>query len=126
MPTVWRDVFEKIKALGMNTVVFYVDWALLEGKAGVFSAEDVFALQPFIKAAEETGMYLIPRPGPYINAEASGGGFPGWLQRISGRLRTSDQAFLNATQKQAFFSVKFHVLSNNHSANPVESATSTM
>lgn len=99
MPTLWRDVFKKIKALGMNTVVFYIDWALLESKQGNYSAEGIFALQPFIQAAKDTGMYLIARPGPYINAEVSGGGFPGWLQRCEGKLRTSDPAFLNATKK---------------------------
>lgn len=33
----------------------------------------------------------------YINAEASGGGFPGWLQRIKGVLRTADADYLKAT-----------------------------
>lgn len=29
--------------------------------------------------AKEIGLYVIYRPGPYSNAEANGGGFPGWL-----------------------------------------------
>ena len=29
--------------------------------------------------AQEAGLYVIARPGPYINAETDGGGFPGWL-----------------------------------------------
>jgi hypothetical protein len=33
----------------------------------------------------------------YINAEVSGGGFPGWLQRIKGHLRTRDADYLAAT-----------------------------
>ncbi|THX48122.1 putative beta-galactosidase, partial [Aureobasidium pullulans] len=37
------------------------------------------------------------RPGPYINAEVSGGGFPGWLARNPGIPRTRDPRFLNAT-----------------------------
>ncbi len=72
----------------------YVDWALLEGKPGQYMAEGVFDLEPFFKAAEDTGIYLIARPRPYISlstlapeqrtlltgekdAEVSGGGFPG-------------------------------------------------
>lgn len=43
------------------------------------------------------GLYLIARPGPYINAETSGGGFPGWLQRVPGHLRTNDSSYLEAT-----------------------------
>jgi beta-galactosidase GanA len=82
-------------------VSFYVDWALLEGKPGVYRADGVFDLQPFYDAALEAGIWLIARPGPYINAEASGGGFPGWLQRINGTLRTRAEDYLNATDKYA-------------------------
>lgn len=97
----WLDVFQKVKALGFNCVSFYVDWALVEGKSGDYSAEGIFALEPFFDAATEAGIYLLARPGPYINAEVSGGGFPGWLSRIRGTLRTSDPDYLNATDKYA-------------------------
>lgn len=76
---------------------FYVDWALLEGNPGEYSAEGIFAFEPFFDAAKEAGIYLLARPGPYINAEVSGGGFPGWLQRIKGQLRTRSPDFLSAT-----------------------------
>jgi len=95
VPSLWLDVFQKIKALGYNGVSFYVDWALLEGKQGSFSAEGIFALEPFFEAALEAGIYLLARPGPYINAEVSGGGYPGWLQRTEEVLRTP--AYLNYT-----------------------------
>jgi beta-galactosidase GanA len=97
VPALWLDVFQKIKALGYSGVSFYVDWALVEGTPGVFSAEGIFDLNPFFTAASEAGIYLLARPGPYINAEVSGGGFPGWLQRIKGHLRTPDADYLNAT-----------------------------
>jgi beta-galactosidase GanA len=61
----WTDVLQKIKAIGYNGVSFYVDWAPLEGRPGHFSAEGVFAYEPFFAAAEEVGLYLIARPGPY-------------------------------------------------------------
>lgn len=97
VPDLWLDVFQKIRALGYNGVSFYVDWALLEGKPGVYRAEGVFSLEPFYEAAQKAGIYLIARPGPYINAEVSGGGFPGWLQRINGTLRTRASDYLKAT-----------------------------
>ncbi|CAI7573668.1 unnamed protein product [Penicillium discolor] len=97
VPSLWIDVLQKVKALGFNCVSFYIDWALLEGKPGEYTAEGVFALEPFFDAAKEAGIYLLARPGPYINAEVSGGGFPGWLQRVNGTLRTSDEAYLKAT-----------------------------
>lgn len=80
-----------------NGVSFYVDWALLEGQPGTYTAEGIFDLEPFFAAAKEAGIYLIARPGPYINAEVSGGGFPGWLQRVKGQLRTRNAEFLAST-----------------------------
>jgi hypothetical protein len=99
VPSLWLDVLEKIKAMGFNTVSFYVDWALLEGTPGEFRADGIFSLEAFFEAATKAGLYLIARPGPYINAEVSGGGFPGWLQRIKGKLRTAEADFLAATDK---------------------------
>ncbi|KAJ8115873.1 hypothetical protein ONZ43_g4566 [Nemania bipapillata] len=97
VPGLWLDVFQKIKALGYNGVSFYVNWALLEGSPGHFSAEGVFAYEPFFDAASKAGIYLFARPGPYINAEVSGGGYPRWLQRNTGTLRTNESAYMDAT-----------------------------
>lgn len=98
VPGLWVDVFQKIKALGYNGVSFYVDWALLEGDPGHFTAEGIFSFDPFFDAAAEAGIYLLARPGPYINAEVSGGGFPGWIQRNPAILRTNMTAYIEATQ----------------------------
>ncbi|KAL6352317.1 hypothetical protein LRP88_14401 [Fusarium phalaenopsidis] len=37
VPSLYLDLFQKVKAAGFNMVSFYVDWALLEGKPGEFS-----------------------------------------------------------------------------------------
>ena len=84
--------------MGYNCVSFYVHWAVLEGNPGEFSAQGVFAFEPFFDAAKKAGIYLLARPGPYINAEVSGGGYPGWLQRVKGTLRSADQDYLQATE----------------------------
>ena len=99
VPSLYLDVFQKIKALGFNMVSFYIDWALLEGQPGHFRADGIFDLEPFFDAAKDAGIYLLARPGPYINAEASGGGFPGWLQRVPGQLRTNATSYLDSTNK---------------------------
>ncbi|KAJ5611498.1 beta-galactosidase, partial [Penicillium herquei] len=95
-PDLWLDVFQKIRALGYSAVSFYVNWALLEGDRGQIRTDGVFQLDKFFAAAKEAGLYLIARPGPYINSEVSGGGFPGWLQRVNGRLKTTDPEYLAA------------------------------
>lgn len=70
VPSLWLDVFQKIKALGYSGVSFYTDWALLEGKPGDFSAEGVFALEPFFAAAKEAGIYLLA-----VSCDLSLGGY---------------------------------------------------
>lgn len=64
VPDLWLDIFQKVKALGFNTVSFYTHWALLEGEPGVYRADGVFDFETFFKAAAEAGIYLIARPGP--------------------------------------------------------------
>jgi hypothetical protein len=68
VPSLWLDVFQKIKALGLDMVSFYIDWALLEGKPGDFEANGVFDFTGFMEAAQQAGLYLNARPGPYISA----------------------------------------------------------
>ncbi|KAG7291830.1 hypothetical protein NEMBOFW57_001851 [Staphylotrichum longicolle] len=69
VPSLWADVLEKMKALGLNAVWFDVPWALLEGKPGEFRAEGVFDLAPLFEAAGELGLWLVARPGPYITTD---------------------------------------------------------
>lgn len=95
-PDLWLDIFQKVRALGFSAVSFYVDWALLEGEPGSVRVDGVLRLDKFFSAAKEAGIYLIARPGPYINAEVSGGGFPGWLQRVPGPVKRTNPAYLDA------------------------------
>jgi beta-galactosidase GanA len=104
VPTLWLDIFQKLKAAGFNCVSFYRDWALLEAKRGHYIADGLFDLNPFFDAAKQTGIYLIARPGPYINTEVSGGGFPGWMQRVKSPFRTNNPKYLEATDKYKLLS----------------------
>ncbi|AEO65317.1 glycoside hydrolase family 35 protein [Thermothielavioides terrestris NRRL 8126] len=101
VPALWSDVLEKMRAAGLNAVSFYVPWALLEGRPGEVRAEGVFDVAAFCRAAAEVGLWLVARPGPYINGEVTGGGLPGWIQRLRGHPRTSDADYLAATNNYA-------------------------
>lgn len=47
--------------------------------------------------AKELGMYMIIRPGPYVNAEANAGGFPLWVTTGAyGGLRDNDPRYTEA------------------------------
>ena len=96
-PGLWLDVFQKIKAMGFSAVSFYVDWGLVEGNPGHVVLDGVFSFQEFFYAAQEAGIYLLARPGPYINAETASGGFPGWVDRLQGVLRSTAPDYLNST-----------------------------
>ena len=98
MPSLWLDVFEKIKALGFNTISFYVHWGLVEYAKDDFNFDGIFDLEPFFEAAKKAGLYLIARPGPYINAETTGGGTPGWGTRVPGAWRTGNATYLSAME----------------------------
>lgn len=99
VPGLWLDIFQKIKALGFNGVSFYVDWGLVEGQQGHVRLDGIFDLKPFFDAAAEAGIYLIARPGPYINAETSAGGLPGWTLRIPCVLRSNCTEYEDATKQ---------------------------
>jgi len=90
----WRDVLEKMKAAGFNAVSLYFDWGYHSPKPGVYDFTGVRDVDKLLDIAEELGIYVIARPGPYINAEVDGGGFPTWLSTKPGATRTSDPDFL--------------------------------
>ena len=47
--------------------------------------------------AKEVGLYMIIRPGPYVNAEANAGGFPLWATTGEyGGLRNNDSRYTEA------------------------------
>ncbi|WP_418359849.1 beta-galactosidase [Sphingobacterium detergens] len=82
----WRDRFKKIKEAGFNTVETYVPWNWHERHIPRDMQDqskfDFSDLKRWLKMAqEEFGFYTIVRPGPFICAEFSGGGYPRWLAK---------------------------------------------
>jgi beta-galactosidase GanA len=95
-PDLWRDILEKDKAGGFNAVSLYFDWAYHSPKPGVYDFSGVRDVDRLLGMAEEVGLYVIARPGPYINAETTGGGFPAWLKLVPGRARSSAPGYTSA------------------------------
>ncbi len=75
----WRDRLFKLKAAGYNAVDLYFCWNYHSPAQGVYDFTGIRDVQALLKITQELGLFVIARPGPYINAEYSGGGFPGWL-----------------------------------------------
>src|SRR4051812_6086196 len=98
-PDLWRDMLQKMKANGYNGVSIYVDWAYHSPKPGVYDFSGVRDLDRFLDMANQLGIYVIARPGPYINAEVDAGGFPGWLTTKAGTARTNNAAYMSYTDE---------------------------
>lgn len=98
-PDLWRDVLQKIKASGFNTVTFYFDWGYHSPKQGELDFTGIRDMERAITMAGEEGLYVITRVGPYVNAELARGGFPGWLNNQRARARTDDPEYLKATDE---------------------------
>ena len=97
----WRDLFQKMRANGYNTVSLYFFWGLHQSKEGGpfdFSKGTIKDLDLLLTMAQEEGLYVIARPGPYVNAEISMGGLPAWMTNYSGGLRTTDPKVLAASK----------------------------
>ena len=82
MPDTWRDIFKKMRAMGLNCVETYCAWNMHEKKIGEFDFSSNLDIRSFIKIANEEGLMVIVRPGPYICAEWEFGGLPWWLQTM--------------------------------------------
>ncbi|KAH7885531.1 glycoside hydrolase family 35 protein [Phlebopus sp. FC_14] len=90
VPDLWLDILQKIKAAGFNAISVYTHMALINPSPGVIDFNDYRALKPLYDAAKQTGIWIILRPGPYINAETTAGGIAHWItSQVSGELRTN-------------------------------------
>ncbi|MFD8500686.1 beta-galactosidase [Amycolatopsis sp. NPDC059657] len=95
-PELWRDILEKVKAAGFTGVSLYFHWGYHSPAPGVYDFTGVRDVDRLLRMTEELGLYVVARPGPYINAETTGGGFPAWLKNVDGRARSSDPGYTAA------------------------------
>ena len=93
----WRARMKMAKALGLNTITTYVFWNLHERQPGQWDFSGDLDVAAFVKMAQEEGLYVILRPGPYICSEWDFGGYPAWLLKTPGlRVRSLDPRFMQA------------------------------
>lgn len=95
----WEDRLLKLKAAGLNTVETYVPWNYHEKKKGEFDFSGMLNIEKFIETAQNLGIYVIVRPGPYICAEWDFGGLPSWLLKDKNiRLRCMDKKYVKEVE----------------------------
>jgi beta-galactosidase len=95
----WRQRLEMVRALGCNTVCAYMFWNQHEPRQGEFDFTGQNDVAAYVRIAQEAGLHVILRPGPYSCAEWEFGGFPWWLLKNDGiQLRTRDPRYLAAVK----------------------------
>ncbi len=93
----WRDRLLKARAMGLNTICTYMPWNLHEPRPGRFDFADMLDVAAFVRMAQELGLWVLLRPGPYICAEWDFGGLPAWLLANRDlRIRCMDPGYLPA------------------------------
>ncbi|WP_139650735.1 beta-galactosidase [Tessaracoccus massiliensis] len=97
----WRDVFQKLRAAGFNAVSLYFFWGLHQSEeGGEFDFTGPRDLDRLLTLAAEEGLYVIARPGPYVNAEISMGGLPAYFSNKSAdSLRGTDPSVLEPSKE---------------------------
>lgn len=96
----WRSRLRMMKAMGLNTVGTYLFWNLHEPRPGEFDFSGQNDIAAFVRTAQEEGLWVILRPGPYACAEWEFGGFPSWLLKTPDlRIRTSDPRYVAAATR---------------------------
>jgi beta-galactosidase GanA len=63
----WPELFQKSKEAGINAIDTYVFWNYHEEREGLYDFETDNANLPlFLRLAQEHGLYVVLRIGPYV------------------------------------------------------------
>ena len=93
-PGLWRDVLQKIKSANFNAISIYTFWGAISPRKGVAHIDSFNDLEQFLQVAKDVGIFIILRPGPYINAETTNGGIAPWLHNEPGIMRQNSTAYV--------------------------------
>lgn len=74
-----KDRFMKLKAAGYNTVDIYLNANYHSRIENQYDFSGIKDIKQILEIAKEIGLFVIIRPGPFINAEVNAGGLPFWL-----------------------------------------------
>ncbi len=97
----WQHRIRAAKAMGLNTIAFYVFWNDIEQPDGSFDYSGNRDIAAFIDLCAAEGMWVLFRPGPYVCGEWDLGGLPAYLMAEKGaKLRTLDNPQLMRAQQR--------------------------
>ena len=76
----WHDRLLRLKRAGFNTLQTYTFWNFHEPTEGRFDFTGQRDFEAYLKEAQDVGLYVTVRVGPYVCSEWDSGGYPVWLK----------------------------------------------
>jgi beta-galactosidase len=96
----WAQRLKMCKAMGLNTVCAYLFWNMHEAHEGRFDWSGQADAAEFCRLAQQEGLWVILRPGPYSCAEWEMGGTPWWmLKKGPISFRSTDPKYLEPAKR---------------------------
>lgn len=75
----WRESLLRMRAGGLDSIAFYIFWIHHEEREGEFVFTGRRDLRRFLSIAQEVGLKVMLRVGPWGHGEARNGGHPDWV-----------------------------------------------
>ncbi|HVX86861.1 MAG TPA: beta-galactosidase [Phycisphaerae bacterium] len=95
LPEDFEKRVKQAKAMGLNTISFYLFWNQVEPEEGKFDFTGANDVRRMFKICQDNGMWVLLRPGPYCCAEVDYGGIPYWtLKHPEVKIRTNDPQYV--------------------------------
>ncbi|XP_048104497.1 beta-galactosidase isoform X2 [Alosa alosa] len=96
----WKDRLLKMYMAGLNAIQTYIPWNFHELDPELYDFSGDRDVTHFLQLAQDLGLLVILRPGPYICGEWDMGGLPAWLLKNKDIvLRSSDPDYIAAVDK---------------------------
>lgn len=95
----WASRLEQVRSSGYQAIDVYLPWNFHELAPGEWDFTGRRDVAAFLDLADQAGLAVIARPGPYICSEWDGGALPAWLGVTEGVvLRQDSPLFLEAVR----------------------------
>ena len=96
----WDTRIKQAKAMGLNTISFYLFWNQVEKQEGKFDFTGMNDVRHVLQLCQANGMWAILRPGPYCCAEVEYGGIPAWtLKYPEVKIRMNDPKYVEWSRR---------------------------